>query len=408
MWITRRIEQRIRDIARQFPALILTGARQTGKTSMLKKVFPDYSYVSLDVASDGDMAENSPQQFLEKYPPPVVIDEVQYAPGVFRNLKVAIDRHRQRKGQFILTGSQSFVLMQNVSDSLAGRCAILELESLCCDEIAEAFDLKPDYPTLLRFLHLGTFPELWADHVESRESFYQAYLQSYLERDLRQIINVTRLRDFDRFLRSCAARAGQVLNQAELARDVGISPATAGQWLSALQAGNIIVLLEPYFTNIGKRLAKSPKLYFTETGLLCYLLAVSRDNLDRSPALGAIWENFIFAELRRYLHWFALPYRAYYYRDQQSREIDFLVDCGLILQLLEVKWTERPEKSDVRTMHQIAALMAKAKPYPIRVARQGVICRTSMDYPIDQQSEAIHWFRFPERLLAKNPDKEAE
>jgi uncharacterized protein len=408
MWIPRKIERPLQYIAKQFPALILTGARQTGKTSLLKRVFPDHSYVSLDVARDADMAENSPQEFLRKYPPPVIIDEVQYAPGVFRNLKVAIDRNRQSKGQFILTGSQSFVLMQNVSDSLAGRCAILELESLCSDEIADACGLEPDYTTLLQLLHRGTFPGLWADHVESEDSFYQSYVQTYLERDLRQIINVTRLRDFDRFLRSCAARAGQILNQAELARDVGVSPVTAGHWISTLQAGNIIVLLEPYFTNIGKRLAKSPKLYFTETGLLCHLLAVSRDNLVRSPALSGIWENFVFAELRRHLQWFAVPYRPYFYRDQQAREIDFLVDCGQILQLLEVKWTERPEKNDVRTMHQIASLLAEAKPHPLRVARQGVVCRTPSDYPIDSTSEAIHWYRFPERLFAKDFEEQAE
>jgi predicted AAA+ superfamily ATPase len=394
MWIQRQIDYQISELSKSFPALVLTGARQTGKTSLLRHVFPDHNYVSLDAIEAAELAEKSPAEFLERFPPPVVIDEVQYAPGLFRNLKVAIDRNRHRMGQFILTGSQSFTLMKEISESLAGRCVILELESLLAGEIMAARKLKPSHATLMKLLVRGTFPELWRDLKIPHEQFYRSYLQSYLERDLRQILNVSRLRDFERFLRSCATRAGQLLNHSELARDVGIAATTAHEWISALQAGNIIVLLEPYFANLGKRLAKSPKLYFTETGLLCHLLGLTEEGLERTPLVGSVWENFVFAELRRKLHLVAPEQRIYFYRDQQSREIDFLIESGGAVSLLETKWTERPDKSDARTIEQISVLMSEAKPHPLTINRRAVICRAAMNYPLTDTVEAMNWYNF--------------
>jgi uncharacterized protein len=392
MWIERQIQKQIFDLSKRFPALVLTGARQTGKTSLLRHVFPEYAYISLDLVEAAELAEKSPGEFLQRFPPPVVIDEVQYAPGLFRNLKIAIDKNRHRMGQFILTGSQSFSLMKETSESLAGRCAVLELESLCAGEILASRKLKPDYSTIMKLLVRGTFPELWRDLEIPCDVFYQSYVRSYLERDLRQIINVSRLRDFERFLRCAAIRSGQILNLAELARDVGITPSTAGAWISALQSGNILVLLEPYYANLGKRLIKSPKLYFSETGLLCFLLGLNADGLERSPMIGQIWENFIFAELRRHSHLTSPECRLYFYRDQQAREVDFILDRGGSLSLLEAKWSERADSNDAKTIKQIAALMAQAKPLPQKIAKQAVICRTPLDHPIDEHIEAVNWF----------------
>lgn len=398
MWIERQIGDQISKLSKSFPVLVLTGARQMGKTSLLRRVFPDHAYISLDAVEAAELAENSPLEFLERFPPPVVIDEVQYAPGLFRNLKSAIDRDRHRMGQFILTGSQSFTLMKEISESLAGRCVILELESLLAGEILTTRKLKPNHANLLKLLVRGTFPELWRDLKIPHEQFYRSYLQSYLERDLRQLLNVSRLRDFERFLRSCAIRAGQLLNHAELARDVGIAPSTAHEWISAMQAGNIIVLLEPYFANLGKRLVKSPKLYFTETGLLCHLLGLTEEGLERTPLIGSVWENFVFAELRRLLHLRAPQSSIFFYRDQQSREIDFLVEADGMVSLLETKWTERPDKSDARTIEQIAALLAEAKPHPLTLGRQAVICRAAMDYPLTDTVEAANWYHLAEKI----------
>jgi predicted AAA+ superfamily ATPase len=347
--------------------------------------------VSLDSVEAAELAEKSPAEFLLRYPPPVVIDEVQYAPGLFRNLKIAIDHDRHRMGQFILTGSQSFALMQAISESLAGRCVVLELESLLAGEILSSRKLKPNHPTLLKLLVRGTFPELWRDTTIPYDQFYRSYVRSYLDRDLREMLNVSRLRDFERFLRSCAVRAGQILNFTELARDVGISASTAREWISALQAGHIVVLLEPYFANLGKRLVKSPKLYFTETGLLCHLLGLTEEGLERTPLVGAVWENFVFAELRRKLHLSDPRHAIYFYRDQQAREIDFLVESGGTISLLETKWTERPDKADARTIEQIADLLSQAKPHPVALGRQAVICRAAMDYPLTETVKAVNW-----------------
>ena len=359
MWIHRRISERLKQLVAAFPAVILTGARQTGKTSLLRRLFPDYHYVSLDLQLLAEQAEDAPDSFLQDHPPPVVIDEVQYAPGLFRYLKLAIDRQRQRKGQFILTGSQKFTLMREVSDSLAGRCALLSLPGLCVEEIkTTGWQATTDaHKLLIR----GGFPELWADPAIPVRDFYQAYVSTYLERDLRQILNVGSLRDFERFLRACAARAGQLLNKSEVARDVGIAQTTVSQWLSALEAGNQITLLEPFFANIGKRLVKSPKLYFHDTGLLCFLLGLSPDSFGRSPLTGLVWENFVLTELSKWRDLSHPEWSLWFYRDQRNREADFLIQGPYDhIRLLDAKWSETPRRQSFAGLEQVAALLGSA------------------------------------------------
>ena len=359
MWIHREISDQLKRMATAFPAVILTGARQTGKTSLLRHLFPDYHYVSLDLQLLAEQAEDAPDSFLQDHPPPVVIDEVQYAPGLFRHLKFAIDRHRQRKGQFILTGSQKFTLMREVSDSLAGRCALLSLPGLCVEEIKTTGWLAATdaHKLLIR----GGFPELWADTSIPVRDFHQAYVSTYLERDLRQILNVGSLRDFERFLRACAARAGQLLNKSELARDVGIAQTTVSQWLSALEAGNQITLLEPFFANVGKRLVKSPKLYFNDTGLLCFLLGLSPDSFGRSPLTGPVWENFVLTELRKWCDLSHPEWSLWFYRDQHNREADFLIQGPYDhIRLLDAKWSETPRSQSFAGLEQVAGLVGSA------------------------------------------------
>ena len=296
MWIERRYADTIARLSQERPAVVLTGARQVGKTSLVQRLFAAHRYVSLDLPSEAALADRDPADFLRRYPPPLVVDEIQYAPGLFRHLKLSIDANREQSGQYILTGSQKFQLMKNVSDSLAGRAAIVELEPLALSEIAEAFPKLP----LEQIVFGGGLPELYARPNIQRVPFFSSYVATYIERDLRAIVNVTNLRDFERFLRACAIRCGQVLNKAELARDIGISPSTAAQWLGLLQTSNQICLLEPWFSNRTKSLTKTPKLYFTDTGLLTYLLNVhSVEDMLASPFWGSIWETFVFAELRK-------------------------------------------------------------------------------------------------------------
>ena len=216
-------------------------------------------------------------------------------PGLFRHLKVAVDAHRARNGQFLLTGSQKFTLMKNVSESLAGRADIVELETFSFAEIRGALPNTNVETAIVR----GGFPELYANPDIDSVAFYNSYLATYLERDVRALANVGSLRDFERFLRACALRSANLLNKADLARDVGIAPSTANQWLSILEASGQVVLLEPWFSNRTKSIVKSPKLYLADTGLLCALLNIrSEEALGQSPAAGAIWETFVFAQLR--------------------------------------------------------------------------------------------------------------
>jgi uncharacterized protein len=380
MWIARRIEPRIERSARTRPVVVLTGARQTGKTSTLVHLFPGYTFVSLDLPTEAEQAEKEPGSFLERHKPPVIIDEVQYAPGLFRHLKVEIDAHRERNGQFLLTGSQKFQLMKNVSESLAGRADIVELETLSLTEIQGALPATAIEAAIVR----GGFPELYANLDIDLAPFYNSYLATYLERDVRALANVGSLRDFERFLRACALRSANLLNKADLARDVGIAPSTANQWLSMLEASGQVVLLEPWFSNRTKSMVKSPKLYIADSGLLCALLNIrSVEELRRSPAVGAVWETFVFAQLRARERDASRAGSLFFWRDR-TREVDFLVDSGGNVELFETKWTELPDNHDTANLEFVRnALGAKS------VTGGAVVCRTPNSFPFSNGFRAI-------------------
>lgn len=379
MIFSRGLEQRIKELSVCFPAVVITGARQVGKTTLLRSLFPSHHYVSLDLPSEAQFAELEPEGFLARYPGPTLIDEVQYAPRLFRHLKVAIDADRRACGKFILTGSQKFSLMKEVSDSLAGRVAVVELEGLSCDEIAGQMAL----PAWTDLLWRGSFPGLWTDPALSPTEFYRSYLATYLERDVRQLINITSLRDFERFLRACAARSGQTLNKTELGRDVGITEKTVTQWLSVLTASNQISLLEPFFTNITKRLTKSPKLYINDTGLLCFLLGLPVISISGYSGIGSIWETFVFSELRKLRESRAIESSLWFYRDGSQREVDFVIDWRGKLTLVEAKWSENPSVSDTASLRQVSTLLGE------RVDRCLVACRSSVSFPISEDARAI-------------------
>jgi len=380
MWIPRSIEPRLLRSARTRPVVVLTGARQTGKTSTLRRLFPDHNFVSLDLPTEAEQAEKEPQSFLRRYPPPVIIDEVQYAPGLFRHLKRAVDASRSRNGQFLLTGSQKFVLMKSVSESLAGRADIVELETLSLAEIRSALPETTPEDAIVR----GGFPELQANREIDAVAFYHSYLATYLERDVRSLANVGSLRDFERFLRACALRSANLLNKADLARDVGISPSTANHWLSALEASGQVALLEPWFSNRTKSIVKSPKLYLADSGLLCALLNVrSVEALRQAPAAGAIWETFVFAQLRDRERRAARLGGLFYWRDR-TREVDFVVDVAGRLELFEAKWSEVPGAADAVNLNFVRNAIGKS-----RISTSVVVCRATNSYPLPDGSRAV-------------------
>src|SRR6266851_10056753 len=380
MWIPRDLEPRLHRSARTRPVVVLTGARQTGKTSTFRRLFPDHEFVSLDLPTNAEQAEKEPQTFFQRHPVPVMIDEVQYAPGLFRYLKVAVDATRRQKGQFLLTGSQKFTLMKNVSESLAGRADIVELETLSLGEIRRALpDVTPE-SVIVR----GGFPELQADPDIDHLAFYNSYLATYLERDVRSLANVGSLRDFERFLRACALRSANLLNKADLARDIGIAPSTANHWLSTLEASGQIVLLEPWFSNRTKSIVKSPKLYLADTGLLCALLNIrSEETLRQSPAAGAIWETFVFAQLRGRERRAGRAGSLFFWRDR-TREVDFVVDVGGRLELFEAKWTELPAESDLLNLEFVRQAVGKA-----RVTTGALVSRTRNSFPLANGVRAL-------------------
>src|SRR5216684_4396216 len=380
MWIPRDLEPRLHRSARTRPVVVLTGARQTGKTSTFRRLFPQHEFVSLDLPTEAEQAEKEPQSFLRQHPAPVIIDEVQYAPGLFRYLKVVVDASRNRHGQFLLTGSQKFTLMKSVSESLAGRVDIVELETLSLAEIQAALPQTTPKNAIVQ----GGFPELHADPDIDHVTFYNSYLATYLERDVRSLANVGSLRDFERFLRACALRSANLLNRADLARDIGIAPSTANNWLSALEASGQVVLLEPWFSNRTKSIVKSPKLYLADTGLLCALLNIrTEDALHQSPAAGAIWETFVFAQLRSRERRAGRVGSLFFWRDR-TREVDFVVDVGGQLDLFEAKWTEIPGDGDTVNLNFARTVVGKS-----RVTGGAVISRTPNSFPLSSGFRAL-------------------
>ena len=380
MWIERQVEPLLRQRAATRPAVVLTGARQAGKTSLMRRLFPRHAFVTLDLPSEAEQAELDPGSFLARHPPPVIVDEIQYAPGLFRHLKAAIDENRDEPGSFLLTGSQPMALMQSVTESLAGRAAIVELEPL---SFREARAAHPEL-NVEEFLVRGTFPELYANLDIDARGYLQSYVATYLERDLRQLLEVSSLRDFERFLRACALRSGHLLNRADLARDVGIVGSTAAAWLSVLQASHQLILLEPWFGNATTSLVKSPKLYLREPGLAAFLCGVHGvEDLRGSPLAGALWETLVCAEIRRTQASRLGGWELNFWRDR-TREADFLVQRGGRFHLADAKWGQQVRPRDAAPLRKVSAALS-----PSPVDTLSVICRTPNAHPIDARVNAV-------------------
>lgn len=369
MWIARQAESVVRRMARQFPAVLVTGARQAGKTSLLRHLFPRTSYLSLDLPANAEAARTAPEDLLERFPAPVIIDEIQYAPSLLRHLKVRIDRQRS-PGRYLLTGSQVFPLMQGVSESLAGRCAVLHLHTFGQLELARAGQPVTETAYLWRGgypeLQIGADPDLW----------FPAYVATYLERDVRNVLRVADLPEFNRFLRACALRTGQVVNYSDLARDTGIAPNTARKWLGLLQTSGIVTLVEPYFGNRTKRLIKAPKLAFLDTGLAAFLAGFdSERGLTSSAAVGAFWETHVYGQILRQIAHRAPARPLFYWRMAAGPEVDWIIEHGgSALTAIECKWKEHAAEADAAGLRALDAAETG------RVRQKLIVCRTGAKY----------------------------
>lgn len=335
MKIDRQITEGIKNLIKKYPIVALTGPRQSGKTTLLKFLFPDYEYVSLENPDIRKFAETDSNGFLKRYSKYVIFDEAQRVPALFSYIQTLVDESGIM-GQFLLSGSQNFHLMQGISQSLAGRVAIFKLFPFDFQELQSTHLLKENY---LEHLVKGFYPAIFDRDIPS-QTFYSNYVQTYIQRDVSELIAIKDIRLFQNFLGLCATRAGQLLNLSSLANECGISQPTAKSWMSALENSYVLFLLFPYHENFSKRIVKSPKLYFYDTGLLCYLLKIIHpDQMMTHPFKGSLFENMMIAEYVKRMYHLNNIKDIWFWRDSAGHEVDLLIQDYLSLNLIEFKAT---------------------------------------------------------------------
>lgn len=354
MMIKRELSEEILAMATSYPIITVLGPRQSGKSTLVKALFPHKPYVSLEDLDVRQLAESDPRAFLEKFPEGAILDEIQRQPSLLSYIQSIVDE-KDLKGMFILTGSHQLALHESISQSLAGRTAILKLLPFTIAELSDsdlAFSLN-DY-----LLH-GMYPRIYKDNLDPTK-FYRNYVQTYVERDVRKMINIKDLSTFQNFMKLCAGRTGQIFNALSLGNDLGLSQHTVNHWLSILEASFLVFRLQPYFENFGKRMIKSPKLYFTDVGLATYLLDITNtEQLARDPLRGNLVENFVVSDLMK--HQFNEGYEphCYFYRDSNQNEIDLVIKRGNDLIPIEIKSSKTFNKDFLKGLKYFNSLVSE-------------------------------------------------
>ena len=412
MYIKRKIEDTILNISSTFPVLMLTGPRQSGKTTLLERLSATHrKYVTLDDPEDRLFAKNEPVSFLERYSPPVIIDEIQYAPELFPYIKMYVDRHKN-SGDFWLTGSQMFHMMKNVSESLAGRVGIVNLFGLSNNEIfGTLFDqyttekdellkriqiAKPmTLPDVFERIFKGGMPRIYEQPNVNQEEYYSSYVQTYLSRDIKELTQVADELAFYKFLCVAAAHTGTMVNYDALAKEVEISAPTAKQWLSVLVSSGIVILIEPYHNNALKRVLKSSRMYFLDTGLAAYLTKWSSPDVLESGAMaGTFFETYVVSEIYKSFVNVGKKPPLYYYRDSNTKEIDLIIWQDGTLYPIEIKKSSNPvgatkNFSVLNPVTDETNFDELSKHLKMKVGTGNVICLTNNLRPIDGKNRAV-------------------
>ena len=398
-YIKRSAENTIKKQEKMFKALLVTGARQVGKTTMLKNLKSNINYITLDDMILNQAAVEDPNLFLKSNKPPNIIDEIQYAPDLLRYIKIAID-NSEEKAMFYLTGSQQFHLMKNVSESLAGRIGILNLLGLSLREIKgidfnkvfvpnenyleekEKYNMKISYDEIWDIIHKGTMPALYQENIDF-EMYYSMYVNTYIERDVRNLTQVGDTLTFLKYMTALASRIGQLLNLNNVANEVGITVPTAQRWLSILVSSNIVYLLEPYYNNIMKRAIKTPKIYFLDTGLVAYLTKwKNKEVLEAGNMAGSFFENFVIVEIvKSYYNNGELRPPLYFYRDKEKNEIDLIIEENGKLHPIEIKKSANPTKEMISNFKVLEKLG--------NVGEGGIICMYDKVINLDEKNRVI-------------------
>jgi len=401
MYLNRHIEDAVNKRAEMKGAVVITGARQVGKTTLIENIQPTIAKVTFDDLPTRRRAIDEPSAFFDLNPPPIFIDEVQYAPVIFHYIKILLDKSKN-KGDFFLTGSQSFELMKNVTESLVGRAGILELLGLSLREIFGENWNKPFLPTLeylkdrkenrpdfgineiWNIIHRGSMPELVTQPDFEWEAFYADYVKTYIERDVRSLTQVADEGDFLKFMTVCAAMTGQMLNLASIAKDVGISEPTAKRWLSILKSSGIVYLLKPYSNNAIKRTVKTPKLYFLDTGLAAYLTRwMTADTLRIGAMNGRFFESFVVAEILKSYTNAGKEVDLYFLRDGNQREIDLIIHQDNTLYPLEIKIYSEPDAKDIKHFSMLDEINN------VNIGEGGIICLAKDILPLKDKHKII-------------------
>lgn len=331
--IYRILTEKVLSLSQQFPVIGLLGPRQSGKTTLVKALFPHLPYINLEDINQKYLAQSDPKSFLDKYSSGVVLDEIQHVPSLFSYIQIMVDQ-KQLPGQFILTGSQNFSLSQNISQTLAGRIALLSLLPLSIQELKASNHIVTEYD---RLIFQGGYPSLYKTSFKPTD-WYPNYIRTYVERDARQIKNITDLNRFQTFLKLCSGRIGQILNLTSLANDCGISHVTARQWISILETSYLVYLLPPHYQNFSKRLIKMPKIYFYDTGLACSLLGIeNKKQLENHYLRGGLFENLVISELLKFRLNYGQQPNLYFWRDKSGHEIDCIYETADKLISIEIK-----------------------------------------------------------------------